>query len=354
MVIEQNDRMYVRVRYNNFAAINAPVEPSMPAVAVPLYRDIAAVVAEGLALEKALMDYIVSTGMMKVVRMCHPDVSGPASEREIAYLARLDCPFRIFRGEKTVARSIMPSRYRFTGQPDPLATTRQRIEFETQCADRMKEYLARHGARAATSEQARAAARHYGAPSSFVDFTFNPRVAAFFAHPSFSKQERELGADIGIVYSLGIGEFEKLFGLAAIAPQPDGGRDIHYINVATEWRLPYKSFDPENGVEDAVLTIAVPPRLVAKPMSIRTRFVPAVPRIEAQDGIFIDLHFEDPEDWWSQVLLWTVLDFASQKWCFLRSDFDYEAPETGVTAATVYPPDDPELTELAKDFGNWS
>jgi hypothetical protein len=104
-------------------------------------------------------------------------------------------------------------------------------------------------------------------------------------------------------------------------------------------------------VQDAVLTVPVPARLVARPISIRTRIVPAIPRIAAQDGIFLDVGFEDPEDWEAQVFLWTVLDFASYKWCFLRQDFAYENPQTGATAEKLFPPDEPELAALTKAFG---
>ena len=292
-------------------------------------------------------------GVMKAEQVVNPSAAS-LPERDREYRAKLDFPFRFFRGERSLRFSIMPTRYRFTGEPDPVATTRQRMEFETRCADKMKDYLQRHGVPDPSTEQARAAARHFGAPSSFVDFTFNPGVAAYFGHPPFSPAERERGADIGTMYSLGIDDFEKLFGMAAWALPPEGGRDILYINVSRVWRIPYKSFDPvKQTVSDAVLSIAVPENLIAKPMSIRTRLVPAIARIAGQEGFFMELNFEDSDDWWSQVFLWTMLDFASRKWCFLRKDYRYEDVATGVTEAKLFLPDDGELAEVTEDFGNW-
>lgn len=355
-VVIQEDGYYLPLRYDNFAAINAPVDPPVPWTLVPLYKDVSDAVAQGRELQKQLTDSLDSMGVLKAQRVLQTalKLTSPKDAREFEYRAKLDFPFRFFRGEWSVRFNIMPTRYRFSGEPDPLATTKQRIEFETACAATMKEYLKKHGEPDTTDEQARAAARHFGAPSSFVDFSFSPDVAAYFAHPPFRDAERERGADIGIMYSLGIEDFEKLFGMAAWALPPGGGRDIFYLNVQRTWEIPYRSFDPKTQtVNDSVLKVAVPEHLIAKPMSIRTRLVPAISRIAGQEGFFIELNFEDPDDWWTQVFMWTVLDFASRKWCFLRQDYRYENPEAGVTEAKLFPPDDSDLAELTKDFGRW-
>jgi hypothetical protein len=73
------------------------------------------------------------------------------------------------------------------------------------------------------------------------------------------RAERERSADIGILYSLGIEDFEHLFGgLAAWTVPAGGGRDVRYINIKSVWQIPYKSFDPAKGtIEDATLAVKV-------------------------------------------------------------------------------------------------
>lgn len=354
-VVMLDGRPYRPLRYDNFQSIHAVVEPAVPCVLVPMYRDIAEVVAEANLLQKQLTDSLDAMGVMKAERMLQATLKpeSPPDDHEFAYRVKLDFPFRFFRGERSLRFSIMPTRYRFSGQPDPAATTQQRIEFETGCAAKMSDYLKRHGAPEASPEQARAAARHFGAPSSFVDFTFDPEVAAYFGHPPFNAAEREHGGEIGILYSLGVDDFDKLFGMSAWGLPPGGGRDIHYININRTWQIPYLSFDLEtNAVENKVLTVPVPENLMTKPMTIRTRIVPAIGRIAGQEGLFIELDFEDPSDRWSQVFLWTILDFASRKWCYLRQDHSYQNEPSGITDAKLFPVDDPELAELTKDFGS--
>ncbi len=344
-IIQQDDALYIPIRYENFAALNAPAEPLVPWAVVPLHRNIGDAVGEARKLETEFVRTLDATGVSR---------AGSGPEHQIAYADKLNFPFRVFRGERSLRFNIMPTRFRFSGQPDPAEVTRERVQFEMRCAEQMRQYLRNKGAPEASIEQARAASRHHGCPSSFVDFSFNPEVAAFFAHPAFNTDERERGADIGILYSLGIEDFEQLFGgLAAWAIPPEGGRDILYMNINREWQIPYKSFDPvKQTIEDATLRIRVPEHLVVKPVSIRTRIVTVIERIAAQEGIFIDGCFEDANDWWSEVLLWTVLDFASRKSCFLRADLAYENPAAGITAAKLYPPLEPELAELVRDFGN--
>jgi len=340
-VIQQDGRSYLPIRYDNFKAIGAPVEPDEPWAVIPLYQDVAEVVTEA---RKEAQDH---ENNLKGIGL--GNLGG--GNGDISYEDKLNFPFRFFRGESNTRYGMMPTRYRFTGQPDPLATVRERLRFETRCAEKMREYLKTHGAPNASEEQARAAARHHGVTSSFIDFTFEPGVAALFGHPKFSSHELQHGAPIGLLYSLGIEDFEALFGTMAWSLPPDGGRDILCLGVHNAWHIPYRAFDPERqSIQDATLSVAVPEQLRGKPMTIRTRLVPGTRRISAQQGIFLDASMEDPEDWWTQVFLWTVLDFASRKWAFVRKDFTYEDPEAGVTAAQLFPPVEPDLAEVTKGF----
>lgn len=351
-VIERDGHRYVSFRYNNFEALGAAVAPQAPWPLVPLHNDITDAVEDARARSATFAGELRRLGVDKVVRMMHPTVR---DERSIEYLAKLSLPLTFFRGERSLAFNIMPTRYRLAGAPDPSRVIEERVRFEMQCAERMRTYLKDHGVPDVTTDQARAAARHYGAPSSFVDFTFNPDVAASFGHPAFTEREREEGAPLGVLYSLSLTDMQGLFGLAAWHPVGEGGRDIIWINLATEWRIPYSSFDPARGlIEEAMLIVKVPPDLVTKPLTVRTRYVPSVPRITAQEGIFVDALFEAPGDWRAQVLLWTVLDFACQKRCFLRQDFQYENAESGITLSSLFPPDAHEIAEATHGFARWS
>jgi hypothetical protein len=269
------------------------------------------------------------------------------------YEDKLNFPFLFFRGEPDKRYGIMPTRYRFSGQPDPLATTQERIGFETRCAAALEPYLRQHSTAPISDTVARAAARHFGAPSSFVDFSFNPEVAAFFAHPRLTDAERNR-KKCGVIYGLRYSALDRLTGMQAWSLSPEGGRDIHGVIAFSVWSIPYLACDLANvRIHPATLTIAIPEHLVGRPMTIRTRLVPAIPRIMAQQGIFLEANFDRPEDWWSQVFLWTVLDFMTDKWCFLREASAYENAVGAITASQLFPPDDRPLERLTQGFTVW-
>ncbi|UCF04153.1 MAG: FRG domain-containing protein [bacterium] len=342
-VIKFDGKEFLLLRYDNFAALRVEVHPPKPCVAVPFYRNIRNVVKETLEVEKRYEAFLLAQDLVKA------GIEKPSETESISYKDKLNFPFLFFRGDKDERHGIMPTRYRFSGESDLLLTTRARIQFEMECAAKMKPYLERHSSSQITTEQARAASRHYGAPSSFVDFSFNPEVAAFFAHPNLSEQDRNR-TNVGMVYSLNFNHFQYLFGLRMWAVSPDYGRDVHALNTLSVWRIPYFSYDT---LEEATLTVSIPQTLVNCPVSIRTRIIPAIPRITSQEGIFLEANFENPEDWQAQVFLWTVLDFIADKWSFLRDDFSYQNPNGGIIADKLFPHDDSELPELTKDFHKW-
>lgn len=346
IVIKIDDKEFIPLRYDNFAALGAEIIPTKPCIAVPLYRDIANAVKEARTAVKQFEDSIPAQGVPGAGTV---DLGGDWTP---TYEDKLKFPFLMFRGERNKRYGIMPTRYRFAGQPDLPRITRGRIEFEAKCAAQVKRYLACHTSAEVTDEQARAASRHYGAPSSFVDFSFNPEVAAFFGHPKFIGEKCAPNVKIGTLYGLGINHFQSLFGIQAWVITPDGGRDIHCVNVESAWQIPYLSFNPATKtLEQATLTVPVPE--VIRAVSVRTRVVPAISRITAQEGIFLEANFEEPEDWWAQVFMWTILDFFAHKWCFVRQDFTYENPDAGIVAEKLFPPDKLELVQLTNGFRNW-
>lgn len=321
--------------YNNFKALGAEqfIDPPQPNVAIPFFRDIADVLDEAHILETKHNKQISAIGL------------------EATYENKLKLPFMCFRGEFDRKFAIMPTRYRFSGEPDPLQTTRERIKFEDECAGKISAYLNQQNSKLVTDESARAAARHFGAPSSYVDFTFNPDVAAFFGHPEFKDRGADGVSGIGIMYGLDIsGVIDELFGMSGWSPTPGGGTAITAIPVSFVWKIPYLSWNPKGGIlENAVLTVRLPDFW---PITIRTHIVPEISRISAQHGLFLEADFEQPENWWANVFLWGVLDFYARKWCFLRQDFAYEKPESRIDKKNLFHSNE-KLDMVTAGFKNW-
>jgi hypothetical protein len=89
-----------------------------------------------------------------------------------------------------------------------------------------------------TEGQARAAARHVGRSSGFLDFTFSPHVAAYFGHPQRKPSDT---ARIGKLYCLTHSVIERTLGAGVSgfnAAPIEVGLDIHIPNTRTAWALP--------------------------------------------------------------------------------------------------------------------
>lgn len=345
--MKAGDHEFVPLRYDDFKNLRARVEPLQPWVAVPFYEDIRGVVAETRAATNRFEEFLLGQGFGGIG-------SGTPGPRTISYQdkLRLSLPFPIFRGDKDKGYGIRPTRYRFRAKPT-LETIRERIQFEARCAEKMKHYLSRYSTSPISDEQSRAAARHYGAPSSFVDFSFNPEVATFFADHGLTTEDQER-TKAGIVYCLDVNRLQQVFGMDGWVPSPDGGHDTHSMNVFRVWQIPYLSCDPAGRtLEEATLKVQVPAALTTCALSIRTRAVPGIVRISAQEGLFLEANFERPENWQAQVFLWAVLDFIANKWCFRHQGSGYENPACGISRKRLFPGDDPELRDLTKDFRNW-
>ncbi|MEO6444367.1 MAG: FRG domain-containing protein [Gemmatimonadaceae bacterium] len=174
-------------------------------------------------------------------------IAGTSARRDAHYRDKLANPTIFFRGQSSPAYSIVPTRFRLAGVTDPLAEVERRIRNERARAAAIQSHYRVRAASLLDDLQARAVARHFGAPSSLVDFTFDAEVAATFAHPAFSEAERSHGAPLGLLYALDMGQLQEMMGMLAWGVNSDGTRDIHLVNVKCTWGIPFLQWDAGAG-----------------------------------------------------------------------------------------------------------
>ena len=255
-------------------------------------------------------------------------IPGTSAEQNATYVDKLANPTIFFRGQDNLNHRIVPTRFRLTGVADPAASIAERIRVEEERAAAIRRHCAATSDADLTELQSRAVARHFGAPSTLVDLTFDPAVAAAFAQPRFSERESRAGAPLGLIYAIDMGQLQDMFGMMAWAIGADGAREIHLVNVMRQWALPYLSHNADSSkLERQVLAVDVPPVLREEHARLRTCVVPGVSRIEAQRGLFLELALADPSDTVTPLLFWTLLDFLARKWCFRRADVPYAVRE---------------------------
>ncbi|MEP7383178.1 MAG: FRG domain-containing protein [Gemmatimonadota bacterium] len=251
--------------------------------------------------------------------------SGTSADADASYRDKLANPTIFYRGQSNLDFSIVPTRFRLGGVSDPATEIARRIGIEEERAGAILRHFTASSGADLTELQSRAVARHFGAPSTLVDFTFDPSVAASFAQPQFSEQELREGPPLGLIYAIDMGQLQEMFGMMAWSIGADGGREIHLVNTKTRWGLPFLTYnDGAKRPEVQTLAVDVPPVLREQHARLRTCIVPGVSRIEAQGGLFLELSLEDATDAATPLRFWTLLDFLARKWCFRRSDAPYE------------------------------
>jgi len=255
-------------------------------------------------------------------------IAGTSAEPDATYVDKLANPTVFFRGQDNLDHRIVPTRLRLAGIAEPAAAIAERIRVEEERAGAVQRHFAAASDVDLTALQSRAVARHFGAPSTLVDLTFDPAVAAAFAQPRFSERESRAGAPLGLIYAIDVGQLQDMFGMMAWVIAPDGGREIHLVNVKRQWGLPFLSYNASSlKLEEQVLAVDVPQVLRAEHARLRTCTVPGVSRIESQRGLFLELALEDASDTATPLRFWTLLDFLARKWCFRRADLPYEVRE---------------------------
>lgn len=272
---------------------------------------------------------------------------GTSADAGASYEDRLANPTIFYRGQSDLAFSIVPTRFRLAGVADAAAEVARRIEGEARHAAAVRQHFAQSTHADLTELQSRAVARHFGAPSTLVDFTFDPEVAAAFSHPAFSARESREGAPFGMLYAIDMGQLQEMFGMMAWALGADGGREIHLVNLKEEWGLPFRAYDAERGeVVQRWLSVPVPQLLREQHARLRTCIVPGVSRIRSQRGLFLELALDDPTNAAMPLFFWTLLDFVAHKWCFRRRDRAFVVHEADGTARDLFHEADPALAEL--------
>jgi hypothetical protein len=279
-------------------------------------------------------------------------VTGSSADADATYEDKLANPTVFFRGQDDVKYSMVPTRYRLATLEGAGPEVERRVQVERERSAAIGAYFAAQRSAPLSDLQARAVARHFGAPSTLIDFTFDPAVAAAFAHPPFSSRERNEGATLGMIYAIDMGQLQELFGMMAWGITGPSARDIHMVNVRRSWTLPYLGWDPSaRQVTRQLLTVPVPEACSREHSALRTCTVDGVSRIEAQRGLFIELALSDASDVPTHHYFWTVLDFLAAKWCFFRQDRQFVVRDDDGAGRDLFREEDPELARVAGGGG---
>lgn len=332
-IITVDNQRYYPMRYNDLR-VGVRGEPAT--ALIPFYDSL----PEALA---AVHTYVES-----LLAPLRKQFSGSSADSNATYRDKLANPTVFFRGQDNLKFSIVPTRFRLAGVADPKTEVERRVQKEQTRAAAIQDYFREHGRAELSELQARAAARHFGVPSTLVDFTFDPDVAAFFAHPPFSEQEQRDGATLGVIYAIDMGQLQETFGMMAWGINDDGGRDIHLVNTKTTWGIEFLGWDAQAGTPARqALAVPVSEALRREHARLRTCIVPGVSRIEAQRGLFLELSLDDKTDARTQLFFWTILDFLATKWCFCRADHVHVASDAGGNPRDLFHEKDSELERVA-------
>ncbi|HKP39245.1 MAG TPA: FRG domain-containing protein [Pyrinomonadaceae bacterium] len=342
-IYDLGDFKAIVLPYDGFAKLGVETIPALPAIAVPLFDNVEQAVAAANDVVAPLEAQIAAMGVRKLIELgIRSGALSWLAGAPPAYAEKLFFPYTLFRGESRNEYGIIPTIFRsFPADGDERVISRRR-RVERRNARIMQTALLGRTWRRPSLEQARAAARHYGSPSSLVDFSFSPNVSGYFGHPRLSQAERknESTRPIGIIYCLRFEHLAQIFGLQGFNNDPQGGIEITFYIVQRTWEIPYMSFDPkQKSLLGATLTFRVPDELVNTKVKIRCIPVIGVRRIAAQQGIFVEIALPHSNYWFLEALLWYLIDFATEKWCFFRDDYDYTDPTQGITEGDLLPAD---------------
>lgn len=340
---------YLVVPYDGFAVLGMRTDPAKPLLAVPLFDRIEACIEEPLALAHDLSGtQVVSPLSLLGAGLRAALDRGAVGPLRAAHGADLEpsavLPEIIFRGESREERGMVSSLFRQVSAWTSRGRDRivqKRLQAELAMAERVRRAFIASGRPEMTMIEARAAARHYGATSTLLDFSFEPRIAAFFGHPPYADFERaQKGATpIGVIYGLAMASIEQCFGILGWKPEGDRAATIR-IYGASGATVPYLAADMQSGeVRPAEMKVELP-KLAAGGITIRMTRVPSVARINAQKGLFIEIGRDDGADWQQAAQLWYLLDFVCHKWCYIRQDRQFEDAQGGITAAKLFPPEE--------------
>jgi len=251
---EIDGQRYIVIPYTGFRDLGVDAEPQVPLEVVPLYACVEDSLAEPLRQvknrEETLRDHRADI-LSAVVMGAKSKIREGSEIREgISYEGKLGFPFMLFRGERREEYSIQPTLLRLLNQVIPQHyryTMRKDVRIERALAWKIRLALLVSDRVWLTKMRARAAARHYGAPSMLLDFTFDPRVAAYFAHPPIRDSERadfEAGTiPVGLIYGLRYDTLQRFFPIQSLFLERGSGHAFTFHFSTTTIRAPYLTFN---------------------------------------------------------------------------------------------------------------
>ena len=354
-IYSTSDRDYVALPYDSFRAFGAPAEPERPVVAVPFAERIDDALIEPLELARRLRRNFGELEPGDTIPRARED-------RGKWTLDRLKhSPWLLFRGESVERNGILPSLVRLL-HLHPEGDRIDVVDSRGRLADRATRLMSKaHRAdtgQELTETQGKALARQYGAPSSLLDFSFDPQVAAFFGHPPFTKDERRLSDErrLGILYCLDFSLLNHVFPMSVWQIENDTV-SIHLLQFSASVEIPYLSLDEELGlVTQRMLRLQLPRYLGMPVATLRGTPVAGVRRIAAQQGVFLEgaTGGSGTEFINRSLFVWCLLDFLCHKWCYRRRDYQYNDPAAGITAESLLPADGRNVRRAARVVRRWS
>jgi FRG domain len=234
-VFEVAGQKYIVVAYTGFADLGLATDPPRPLAAVPLFDRVEDSLVEPLRRARSLEEDLKVMGFRGVgglVRALAGDSVAPAlphGNGRLSYEDKSVCPFVLFRGERSYEFSIMPTSYRPLARIPPELHPRIRrrhARIERRLARKIRAAVLISRRTWLTPLQSRAAARHFGAVSTLADFTFDPRVAAYFAHPTFNEADRNASGagtrPVGIIYGFRYDKLQRCFPIQTFSTEESG------------------------------------------------------------------------------------------------------------------------------------
>ena len=339
-VFEVAGQKYIVIAYTGFAELGLATEPPRPLAAVPLFDRVEDSLVEPLRRARSVeedfkvMGFRGVGGLLRAMAGESVASAPPQGNGRLSYEDKSVCPFVLFRGERSYEFSIMPTSYR------PLAhipaerhprIRRRHTRIERRLARKIRAAVLISRRSWLTRLQSRAAARHFGAVSTLADFTFDPRVAAYFAHPTFNEADRTASGagtrPVGIIYEFRYDKLQRCLPIQTFSTEESGAATFTFQVITDVVEVPYLAFDAtKESIYPARCLVELPLYLTNRKIALRSVLVPTVARIRAQQAAFLEIAGEATADCVDSMRLWYLLDFICDKWCFFRSDRQYEEP----------------------------
>jgi hypothetical protein len=180
--------------------------------------------------------------------------------------------------------------------------------------------------------QKRAAVRHYsGAPSSILDTSTNPEVAAFFATSGGSKQPHP--NQMGMLWAIDLNFLAGLFTfeITSIA----NGERVKLREARDNWGINKKLFE-----DQGILPVCLELTSVSLPFR----------RPQAQHARFFSLTGEDgtPLPLLTEMTWWSIIERQAYNCAFIHNGSTYENPSHNITCSALMPSDE-ELAIILAD-----